>query len=477
MIKKNLIYNALLSVSQFIFPLITFPYSSRILGPNGIGSINFIDSFTQYFILFAALGIPLYGVREISKHKSDQKALEKSFNEIFLIHIISAFVFSIIYLIIGFLIPNLRAHFDLVLVGITMVIFGVLSAEWLFQGMEKFAYITSRTLVVRIISVALLFIFLKKNSPPVVYYGVLASGVVVNGFINIFYLKRIIKINFSEVALKNHLKPLFIILGSTLAVSVYLLMDSVILGFLQSEKAVGIYATALRIVRLPLALIGAVNSVIIPRVARAYDQSNYQEINSYAQKSFGIICVLVFPIVVGIYISSPFLIHTFAGNKFNESIIPLQILAPLILIIGFANIVCVQLLAPMEQEKALLKIYFASMIFSLVINIFMIKYYSYLGASIGMILTETFATVVAYFYLKKIIDIVFDKRLLMLCSFGSLIFFPIAFIVRSLISNDLIKEITVIFCCILFYSSFILLFVKNAFITNLKKMFFSKLST
>ena len=294
MLKKNLFYNALLSVSQFIFPLITFPYSSRVLGPNGIGSINFIDSFTQYFILFAALGIPLYGVREISKLKGNEQQLNKTFNEIFVIHLISAAVFSVIYLISALLIPNLWHHFDLVLVGITMIIFGVLSAEWVFQGLEQFAYITSRTLLVRFLSVVFLFLFLKTNSPPIIYYSILASSVILNGIVNIFYVRKFIQIDFKQLELKKHIKPLFIILGSTLAVSVYLLMDNVLLGFIQSEKAVGIYATALRIVRLPLALIGALNSVIIPRMSRAYEKQDFAQIRSIADKSFSLICIIVF---------------------------------------------------------------------------------------------------------------------------------------------------------------------------------------
>ena len=177
MFKKNLFYNSILSISQFIFPLITFPYSSRILGPQGIGAINFIDSFTQYFVLFAALGIPLYGVREISKQKGQPVGLNKTFSEIFAIHLISALIFSVVYLGIALTIPNLRLHLDLVFIGIIMVLSGVFSAEWLFQGLEEFKYITTRSLIVRSLSVVFLFVFLHKNSPPFVYYAVMASRV------------------------------------------------------------------------------------------------------------------------------------------------------------------------------------------------------------------------------------------------------------------------------------------------------------
>ena len=131
-------------------------------------------------------------------------------------------------------------------------------------------------------------------------------------------------------------------------------MDNVILGFMQGEAAVGIYATALRIVRLPFAMIIAVNGVIIPQVSRAFDTGNFTEIKQLANKSFAIICVLSFPIVFGIYVAAPFLIHLFAGDKFNGAVLALQLLAPLIIIIGMANIICLQLLAPMGKEKGII---------------------------------------------------------------------------------------------------------------------------
>ena len=466
--KKNLLYNSLLSVSQFIFPLITFPYSSRILGPHGIGSINFIDSFTQYFILFAALGVPLYGVREISKRKSDDNALNNTFSEIFIIHLLSSLLFCVVYILMALSIPNLRQHLDLVVVGIVIIMASVLSVEWLFQGLEQFGYITLRSLIVRTLSVVFLFTFLHSNSPPIIYYSIMASGIVLNGLTNIFYMRKLVKIRITRLQLKQHIKPLVIILGSTVAVSIYLLMDNVLLGFIKGESEVGIYATALRIVRLPLAFITAVNAVIIPQVSRAYDKQDFPGIKLLIDKSFSLLCLVSFPIVVGMYVSSPFLIHVFAGNKFDGSIIALKILAPLIIIIAFANIVCVQLLAPMGKEKLLLKTYVISMIFSLLTNGLLIYFFSYQGACVGMLFTELLATILGYTYLSKTITIHINTRVLLQTLAGSLIFFPIAFVARALIPGFYISETCIIAGCIIFYVLFTWYFIKNPYVDNLK---------
>ena len=243
---------------------------------------------------------------------------------------------------------------------------------------------------------------------------------------------------------------------------------------MKGDKAVGIYGTALRIVRLPLAITGAVNGVMIPQISRAYAKSDLKEINSLVNKSFSIICVTGFPIMVGMYVSSSFLIQSFAGNKFTESISSLQILAPLVIVIGFANIICMQLLAPIGRERYLLKAYVITMVFSLTVNILLIKYFSYKGASVGMISTEIFATALCYHYLKKIIAVKFKQKILIQSLVGSLCFFPIALLVRSTISGFILQGIIVIISCVIFYAAF-LWFIKNTYIENMKVALISKL--
>ena len=268
MLKKNLFYNAILSISNFLFPLITFPYSSRILGPSGIGGVVFIDSITAYFILVAALGIPLYAVRETAKRRYDQDALNKLASEILFIHIISVFVFAVIYLGAALLVPTLRPRIDLVLVGIASMFINVLSVEWFFQGIEKFRYIGMRSLFSKTISVVLLFTFLRKGSPLTIYYLITISGPALNSIFNIASFRKYCRLSFTNLSLRKHIKPLLTILGSSLASSVYLIMDTIILGFMKGDAAVGMYTTAMRIIKIPYAIIGSTSSVIIPQVSR-----------------------------------------------------------------------------------------------------------------------------------------------------------------------------------------------------------------
>lgn len=477
MIKKNLFYNALLAVSQFIFPLITFPYSSRILGPNGIGSVNFIDSFTQYFLLFSALGVPLYGVREIAGSRDNPEKLAKIFNEILLIHLISTCIFSVIYVGLALSVQELRGHMDMVAVGVLIMFSNVFLIEWFYQGIENFSYITARSLIVRTLSVIFLFAFLKPGSNPIIYYLISASGYYVTSILNMFYIKKHVKIKLSKLNLRDHLKPLVIILSSTLAVSVYLLMDNIILGFIKDEKAVGFYSTAIRIVKIPFTIIVAISSVIIPQVSQAFKNNDEDKIRLLIHKSFSFICLFGIPITAGIFISASFLVHKFAGEKFTESIVLVQILSPIILLVGLNNIFGFQILTPMGKEKYLLWAVIIGMIFSVTVNLLLIPVLSYKGAAITNLLTECIVTIACYLYVSRFFKVWFNLKVALQCTFGAALFFPIAYLIRSMHLNYNITEIGIIFICGIFYVVYVNVFMNNEYVISFKQSVFNKFSS
>lgn len=472
MLKKNLFYNILLSGSQFIFPLVTFPYASRILGPHGIGSINFIDSFTQYFLLLSVLGVPIYGVREISRVKDDVKQMNDVFNDIFFINILSAFFFSVVYLIFAFSINSLFMHFDLVLIGISIIVANVFSFEWFFQGTGNFSYITKRTLFVRLFSIIFLFIFLKEGSPPKTYYLITASVFILNGISNVFYISKFVKFSSVNISLRKHIKPLAILLSSTLAINAYVLIDNMILGFFKGESAVGFYSTAVRIVKMPLVFIGAVSAVIIPAISNARAENNLIKVKELLGKSFSYVVLLGVPVSIGLIVCANFIIFLFAGKQFSDSIMILKILSPSILIIGLSNMFGLQVLTNFNKERMLLRAVIIAMIFSLILNIFMIHEFSFIGAAITNILTEILVTGLCYLYAKRVLDFTLNLSVfgsaLIICVF----FFPIAYGIRVLHLSFVLQESLIIIICGIFYILTSLLISKDETILEIKNRIF-----
>ncbi|UEG54947.1 flippase [Mucilaginibacter daejeonensis] len=474
--KKNLLYNILLTVSQFILPLISFPYASRIIGPQGIGTVNFVDSFTQYFVLIAALGIPYYGVREIAKVKDDNEKKYKLFSEIFFIHIVSAVIISLVYLLVSLFIPQLHRNLSLVYIGVSIIMANVFSLEWFFQGIGEYSYIAIRSILVRSLSVLLLFVLLKNSKQVEVYYLILASVFILNGISNFLYIHKKVRISFSNLKLDQHFKPLLVILSSSLAISVYVYIDNILLGFLQNDEAVGYYSTSVKIVKIPLALLGAISTIIIPQISNFYHKGNIDEVRSLIDKSFNFVCLFGLPVMIGLTLNAEFLITIFAGEKFKNAIIIVEILSPIIFLIGLNNLFGVQILTPIGKEKFLLRGVIVGMIFSLIINLLLVPKYSYIGSAIANVITEIIVTAFCFKYSKKFIKYTPDLKVLSQSFFVSILFYPIHKAVGCLQTPVLYKGLFSIVACATIYLAFFLFLFKNKYIDAVKHNVMKKLS-
>ena len=162
-LKKNIFYSGLLTTANYIFPLITYPYVSRVLGVTNIGVYNFVDSIINYFLMFSTLGIGIVGIREIAKNKDSKNALQDAFSKLFTINTISTTIALVVLLILMHTIPKLEENYELMWIGVLKLIFNYLLIEWFFKGVEDFKYVTNRTIVVKAIYVVLVFIFVKEK--------------------------------------------------------------------------------------------------------------------------------------------------------------------------------------------------------------------------------------------------------------------------------------------------------------------------
>ena len=182
-IKRNFIYSSLLTVSSFLFPMLTFPYVSRVLGVTNIGVCNFVDSIINYFILFSSMGINVVGIREIAKAKGNTLwILEAGMTAIMLFLLLIATVF----------ISQLNEYASLMMIGACKLIANLFLIEWFYRGIEEFKYITYRSLIVKVLYVACIFIFIHQPSDYPVYYTLSVLLVVFNAVFNIFYSRRFV---------------------------------------------------------------------------------------------------------------------------------------------------------------------------------------------------------------------------------------------------------------------------------------------
>jgi O-antigen/teichoic acid export membrane protein len=468
-IKKNMVSNFLLTSSKIIFPIITFPYITRTLSTESLGSVLFIDAFTQYFIIFSAIGIPLYGVREIAKLKKNPIERSILVKELLILKMALSLMFSLVFLILYSFIPSLQNNFDLIKIGCISILSSSFLIEWFYQGMEHYTFITIRTLIVKALSVLFILILVKSSDDKVIYYVILVGVNSLNALINFwYYLKKFhIKVT-RKLSLKKHIKPLLILFSINIAVSVYTVLDTIILGTLTNPEEVSLYNVSLKLSKVVVAVVLGFGFVLIPKIARLYSEKNILELKALISKSFNIILLISLPYCFFSCFFSEEILFLISGDKYIIAKNSFIIASFLPFIIGVCNILGTQFLLPIGKEKKILHATLLGLITSIILNFIFIPKMGFLGAAYSCLLAEIAVCTYIFLEAKKKINLMID---------GSIIIHIISSLIITsafiLLFTHQIKSIYLLFISFFFYcTTFISLqyfYFKNPFIFSIFK--------
>lgn len=412
-VKVNYILNLINTGTQMLFPLITFPYVCRVIEADGIGQINFFQSIISYISLFTCLGIPMYAIREIARDRSDVVQMNRTAMEILLLHSMLTLVGYAIVAILCLTVPQLQVNIPLFLILSLTIFFTAIGCEWFYQGIEDFKYITIRGLIIKTVSVVLLFIFVKSKTD-LLYYGCYTVfGVLGGNIFNFFRLRKYIhreNIIFSELHIKRHIKPVLKVFSFSVVTSIYLQLNTVLLGFLKNALAVGYFAAATKVMQMLLTMSACLGSVMMPRASHLIAENREDEFNRLIQKSYDFTLAIALPMTIGLIFCAPSLITALCGVKFEHSILPSQIIAPIILMVAISNVFGIQVLFPKGKINVVTLCCGIGAVADLILNLCLIPFFSYIGTSIAYLGAEVATTVSMYFIGRKYIPIIYFKK-------------------------------------------------------------------
>ena len=412
-VKVNYILNLINTGTQMLFPLITFPYVCRVIEADGIGQINFFQSIISYISLFTCLGIPMYAIREIARDRSDVVKMNRTAMEILLLHSMLTLVGYAIVAILCLTVPQIQVNIPLFLILSLTIFFTAIGCEWFYQGIEDFKYITIRGLIIKTVSVVLLFIFVKSKTD-LLYYGCYTVfGVLGGNIFNFFRLRKYIhreNIIFSELHIKRHIKPVLKVFSFSVVTSIYLQLNTVLLGFLKNALAVGYFAAATKVMQMLLTMSACLGSVMMPRASHLIAENREDEFNRLIQKSYDFTLAIALPMTIGLIFCAPSLITALCGVKFEHSILPSQIIAPIILMVAISNVFGIQVLFPKGKINVVTLCCGIGAVADLILNLCLIPFFSYIGTSIAYLGAEVATTVSMYFIGRKYIPIIYFKK-------------------------------------------------------------------
>ncbi|MBO9634846.1 MAG: flippase [Chitinophagaceae bacterium] len=470
-IRKNLAYNFLLSASQVLLPLISIPYVSRVLSPEGIGKVSFIDSFTYYFICIAEFGIALYGIREVAKLRNKQEERDKLVSELLSLHLLSSLVTMALYAILITILWQKVQDPRLVWFSISFLLVNSFTCEWYFKGMERFRYITLRSLITRLLGLISIFLLVKQPEDYYLYYAIMVAAAIANLLWNNIVLFREVNLRFRDIRWKRHLQYTSVIYAISLVYSISLMLDNVLLRLVSTAAVVGIYAFAAKIVRMIAVLFTDTITVIFPRIIALQSEGSEAGMKELMQKNLQLLVFFTVPASVGIGLSAGPLVRLFLGAQFEEAIPCVQVLAAFPLLKSLNIFYCNQVLIAHHKEKLALWSLLTGNLAFIPLTLILSFEWQYMGAAIALLASELLVLLTAYGLASKHFPALrFSNPVTFLHAvLGSVLFVPVfGWLNQSALADWLILLMGVPLCALLYIcAQFFVL--RNAFALGLKQ--------
>lgn len=401
-IGKNAILNGIKTSLSIIFPLITYPYASRVLQVENIGKVNFSNSIISYFVLIAGLGISTYAIREGAMIRDDKKKLENFSNEIFTINFISTFVATILLGILIVCWGKLNAYLPLVLIQSLTMWGNLIGIVWMYSILEEYAYMAVRGVVVHLVALILMFGFVRNKEDYIIYA---ATSIVANVGANIFnfiHARKYVHIRLTaKMNLKKHLRPIMILFATSVTSTIYVNSDKTLLGVLSTDYYVGLYSVAVNVYSVLKQTLAAIVIVALPRLSNYVAAGLQKEFYDVATKIIKTLILLLLPVVVGVMCISEDVILLIGGENYLEASLALKILAISLLFSIFAIFCSNVILLPMKEEATIFKASIVSAIINIGLNLVLLKNFRHNAAALTTLVAEAYMFMRQYRTVKK----------------------------------------------------------------------------
>ena len=412
-LKLNAFFNVVRNVLRLIFPLITFPYVSRVLMPEGIGKVNFANSIVMYFYTIASLGIGSYGIREAAKIRNDRLALAKFTKEMLSINMVSTLVSYILLAASLVFVKKFESYRILIIVNSSSIILNTIGFEWLYSALEEYGYITLRSIIFQIISLALTFILVRNSDDVVNYALVSVISNVGSNVCNLIHARRYLDLKTKvKLEIKKHLKPIFLLFLSSIAITVFSILDTSMVGFIKDDVEVGYYTSASKIIRMIRDLFPAISTVMFARVSYYVGTKETQKIKEVTGQIFNLFYALSIPICMGFILLMKPILLLMCGSEFLPAVAVGQVLAPLVILSSISGYLSGAVLISFGREKIYMYVEVGAALLDIVLNFAFIPKYGALGAGIATLITELVMFIVFHISVKNEISGVKIKKAL-----------------------------------------------------------------
>ncbi len=400
-ILTNISYNFLIRVLTYVFAFFTLMYVTRVLQPEAFGRISFVSSFVSYFLMFANLGLPIYGMRVCAEKRGDRAELSHAFSELWNISVVLTALSTCSFVIAVMVVPKLRVNSVLFLIYGSSIFFQMIGCDWLFKGLEKFRFLAGVSFACKIISFVCILLFVKSEDSVVTYAILSVMTGYGSGIVCFLALRRYVDISFSFRFNMVHFRHLLTFFVMSLAVSVYSSLDMTMLGFMKGEYEIGLYSLVVS-GKTKLAIIGGIVwSSILPLATKLWKDGDRARFEALAVKSLVAVSALQSMVALVCIVFARYIVLFVGGEDYLGAVTSFRILLLSLLPIGASNILGGQVLIPAGKEKRLLEAEIAGAVFNFFSNLVVIPIWSIEGAAWTTVISEVIVWVWCIYAIKK----------------------------------------------------------------------------
>lgn len=385
----NFMMNCILTVSSMIFPLLSFPYVSRILQPSGTGKVSFAVSVVSYFSMAAMLGVPTYGIRACARVRDDKEELSRTVQEILCLNIFMGLLAYAVFFLSLVFVERFRMDRSLFLVVGLTIGFNVIGVEWLYKGLERYTYITVRSLIFKAAALVLMFFMIREPEDYMIYGGLTIFASVGSNLLNFLQLRKYIFLHpLKPYRVRRHLRPVAVFFAMSVAATVYTNLDTVMLGFMKSDAEVGLYNAAVKIKSVLVSVVTSLGAVLLPRVSYYVQKGLLEEFERVTKKALEFVVLVGLPVTVYFILFADNAILLLTGPAYRGATHAMQIIMPTVFFIGLTNIIGLQVLVPLGKEKAVFYSECAGAAVDVFLNLLLIPKMGAAGAAAGTLAAE-----------------------------------------------------------------------------------------
>ena len=469
---KNYLYNLAYQVLILILPLVTTPYLSRVLGAKGTGIYSYTYTIVNYFVLFGSLGVSLYGQREIAYAQQKKHKRKKIFIELVIFRFITISIAIIFYYLFFIRRGEYSQYYKILLFEL---IAGAFDISWFFQGLEEFKKTVTRNILVRTISVALIFIFVKEQEDLVTYMYIYSLADLIGNLTLWLYLPKYFRgVKIKNINLITQIRPIILLFIPQITSKLYNMLDTTMLGKMVADKSeTGYYEQSQKVIRLLLTVVTSLGTVMIPRMANMFANGEKKQINYYMRRSFSFVFMLSFPMMFGIISISKAFTPVFFGPGYEKTYILMSIISPIILLMGVANVLGNQYLLPTKRQKEYTISVGAGVIANFALNYILISLWSSIGACIATVLSQVVVDYMQFRMLREDIKIRNVIKLSYKYIFASLIMFGACNLTKIIVSQGIASIMLQIGVGVIVYG-FVLIRLKDEYLYMLLRKIYEK---